>query len=86
MAQSTPNIPLQQVQSSQIEAIGYQDGTLAVKFIRTKGIVYHYPNFPADKWAGFQAAESKGRFFKDVVRPMYPTGFTKVPEAASAAA
>lgn len=56
-------------ESSQIFSIGYNPETkvLAIQFrnraTKEAGPSYHYALFPAEKFAEFQAAESKGRFF-----------------------
>lgn len=57
-------IVLTPVDSSQIEAVGYDDATktLALKF-KHGGSVYHYDNVPPELYADFSAAESKGSFF-----------------------
>ena len=73
--------------SSQIAAIGYDipSKTLAVQFWSRKkgqepapGAVYHYKDFPLEKFTAFQNAESKGTFFGERVRNQFPT--TKQPE------
>lgn len=77
-------IPLQDVESSQISAIGHdpETNTLAIQFKGWKGEVgatYHYANFPADDFAAFKAAESLGRHFGRYIKPFadkYP--YTKV--------
>lgn len=76
-----PNtIPLTQVSSSQIEAIGYDAATrtLAVQF--RKGAVYHYDNVPPDIYKSFSTADSLGKYFGANIKAhpaLYP--FTKVP-------
>jgi hypothetical protein len=54
-------IPMQPVTSSQIESVGFQDGTLAVKFLR--GGLYHYTNVPQQTFADMLKAESIGKYF-----------------------
>lgn len=62
-------IPMQPCRSSQIQAFGYDADTktLAIRFAGNKtnpdGTVYTYSNVPADVYAEFEAAESKGQFF-----------------------
>lgn len=60
-------ITLAAVVSSQLLAIGHDapSSTLAIQFADKDGqtSVYQYANFPAEKFAEFQAAESKGSFF-----------------------
>jgi len=61
-------ISLTPVESSQLSAFGHDPATntLAVMFPPSKDgsqRVYHYANVDAEKFAAFQAAESKGSFF-----------------------
>ena len=58
--------------SSNIQAYGYDAAsqTLAVQFVGS-GSTYHYPGVPAEKYAEMQAAESKGRFFGQQIRPNF---------------
>ena len=58
-------IQLIPVKSGQVKAIGYdaKTSTLAVTFTRGAGAIYHYPDQPAEAFAAFMAAESKGKFF-----------------------
>ena len=61
-------ISLTPVQSSQLSAFGHDPATntLAVMFPPGKDgaqSVHHYANFDAEKFAAFQAAESKGSYF-----------------------
>ena len=63
-----PIVPLTPVESSQLEAIGYdsETQTLAVRF-KSKGSypgsLYHYNNVSSEDWSAFQAADSKGSHF-----------------------
>lgn len=83
-----PIIALQDVQSSQIKAIGHDPdtNTLAIQFRNWKGEVgstYHYANFTAEDFEAFKNAESLGRHFGKHIKPeteKFP--FTKVAEAA----
>lgn len=83
-------IPLNEVESSQINAIGHdaETNTLAIQFKGWKGEVgatYHYANFTAEDFAAFQAAESKGRHFGKHIKlhaDKYP--YTKVADKPSA--
>ena len=54
-----PTIPMSAVKSSQIESIGHQGDTLAVKF--RSGGTYHYHGVTAQQFAGLQKAESIGK-------------------------
>lgn len=60
-----PQIPLTDVESSQVKAIGYDAAakTLAVSFTRGSGAIYHYPAVEPETHAAFVAAESIGSFF-----------------------
>lgn len=51
-----PTIPMAAVKSSQIESIGHQGDTLAVKF--KSGGVYHYPGVTAGDYNALRNAES----------------------------
>ena len=85
-----PNIPLQPVESSQINAIGHdaETSTLAIQFKGWKGEIgatYHYANFTAEDFATFKAAESLGRHFGKAIKPFadkYP--YTKVADKPAA--
>lgn len=79
-------IPMQDVESSQIAAIGHDPETnvLAVQFKSWKGerrSTYHYQNFTAQDFEAFKSAESLGRHFGQHIKPFaekYP--YTKVAE------
>jgi hypothetical protein len=67
------------VESSQIEAIGYDAGTqtLAIQFKgkgEKPGSVYHYASFTADDWQAFREAESVGSHFYKNIKP-FPDKF-----------
>ncbi|KWF90351.1 KTSC domain-containing protein [Burkholderia cepacia] len=72
---NTNPIPLQAVESSQIHAIGHDPvtNTLAIRFKnRTTGAatsLYHYENVDAALFGEFVAAESKGKFFGERIKP-----------------
>jgi len=68
-----PEIPLTPVASSQIEAIGYQYSTLAIRF--KGGGIYHYAGVSAETYAEFVKAESKGKFFGAEIKGKY--GFVR---------
>jgi len=56
------------VDSSNIEAIGWEDEVLEVKF--KKGGLYRYTGVPKLLWNAFKGSESKGKFFHRKIRPM----------------
>jgi len=55
------------VESTNVEAIGWEDDVLYVKF--KKGGTYQYTGVPKLLWDAFKAAESKGKFFHGRIRP-----------------
>ena len=65
-----PTIPMVDVESHQIKSVGFEPATntLAVTFTRGTAI-YHYPDTP-DMHQAFLAAESKGKFFEQHIRPL----------------
>jgi hypothetical protein len=70
-------IPLVNVESSQIQAVGYhpESQTLAVRFHprgdQKTGATYHYPNVPAETYVALRDAESVGRYFGSNIRKQY---------------
>lgn len=80
-----PTIPLTQVKSNQVAAIGYDPltKTLAVTFTRGTGTVYHYPNVEPKTHADFMAAESIGKFFGAHIKPLPFKKYTPAPEDAA---
>ncbi len=75
-----PYIPLTEVESSNIQAIGYdrKTGTLRVAFHDQAGVprVYDYPLVPEGEHKRLMESESKGRFFNSRIKPMF--GFRSV--------
>lgn len=55
------------VESSNVEAIGWEEDVLYVKFVR--GGTYQYTGVPKVLWNAFKAADSKGKFFHGRIRP-----------------
>ena len=60
-------IALSPVKSSQIESIGHEGNTLAVKF--RSGGVYHYHDVSASLFAELQKAESLGSHLHKHIKP-----------------
>ncbi|MDR9052109.1 KTSC domain-containing protein [Burkholderia multivorans] len=89
-------IPMHAVESSQIHSIGFDAATktLAIRFKnRTTGAatsLYHYENVDAALFAEFAAAESKGSFFGQRIKPFkdqFPyTQIEKMPATAQESA
>jgi len=65
-------IDMQVVQSSNIEAIGYDADTheLHVRFL-TSGKTYVYPGVPQEIYEGLMNAPSHGVYFGQFVKPIY---------------
>ena len=65
-------IPMQEVESSQVRAIGYDAASraLAVQFKYGAGALYQYPDVEQATFDAFVAAESKGAFFKERIKPL----------------
>ena len=66
------DIPLTEVESSQIHALGHdaETNTLAVQF-KSKGgpgNVYHYSNVPVEKFEAMLSADSIGRHFGSEIK------------------
>ncbi len=72
------NITMQDVESSQIQSVGYDAAsqTLAIRFNTAKGFSeYHYANVPQEIYDGLMRAESHGRYFGQNIKPfpdLYP--------------
>ncbi|RQS84368.1 KTSC domain-containing protein [Burkholderia seminalis] len=90
-ATTAPHIPVQEVESSQIHAIGHDPVTnkLAIRFkSRTTGAptsLYHFDNFPAEEFEKFRDADSIGSYFGKYIKPYdkkYP--YVKVEDAPPA--
>lgn len=80
-------IPMKQVNSSQIHAIGHDPdtSTLAVRFKNKAGepsTLYHYANVTEAKFAEFATAESIGSYFYKNIKPAALTfPYTKIDES-----
>lgn len=64
-----PFISMIPVHSSAISAIGFQGGTLKVKF--HSGLVYDLPNVPFHVYLGLMQAGSKGTYYNQNIRGKY---------------
>ncbi len=65
-------IPMTAVQSNQVAAVGYDAAskTLALTFTRGPGHIYHYPDVAQKTYDDMMAAESKGIFFGQHIKPL----------------
>ncbi len=66
-----PYIPVESVESSNIEAIGYHRQTSTLRVIFRGGRAYDYPMCPETEYKRMMAAESKGKFLNTRIKPMY---------------
>lgn len=57
------------VESSNINEIGYEKGTLFILF-KTSGM-YEFPNVPRETYEQMLISDSKGSFFFKNIRPLY---------------
>jgi hypothetical protein len=82
-----PQIALFPVTSNQVAAIGYDGAskTLAVKFTRGTGAIYHYPNVEPQTHADFVAATSIGTFFGKHIKHLPFTKYQADPPPADQA-
>jgi hypothetical protein len=63
---------MQSIESSCVAAAGYEPGHEAVYVEYVDGDTYAYAPVPHVIWRAFQAADSKGRFVNNVLKPNFP--------------
>jgi hypothetical protein len=63
----------QKVSSSNIDAIGYDEGSQTLEIEFKTGSIYQYSGVAAHIYDGFLRATSKGRFFDQFVRNRFQT-------------
>lgn len=61
---------MQHVSSSDLNAVGYENGTLYIRFI--SGGLYQYSGVPESVYHGLMAAGSHGRYFHAHIKGRYP--------------
>jgi hypothetical protein len=59
------------IQSSNLESVGWEAGTLEIKFKR--GGIYQYSNVPEHIFQSLLIAPSKGRYFAQFIKDRYFT-------------
>lgn len=59
------------VESTSIMSVGYGATTQVLEVVFRRGTIYRYLSVPADVFAAFLAAPSKGRYFNSNVRDHY---------------
>lgn len=70
------------VKSSFITSIGWENGTLEIKFSNDQ--VWQYFGVPPETWAGFRIAPSQGKFFHNHIKDKYAEGeVTRIEELPS---
>jgi KTSC domain-containing protein len=62
---------MHRVESSWVAAIGYDDASQQAHVELIEGGLYAYLGVPAEVWQAFAAAESKGTFVNEVLKPDY---------------
>lgn len=62
----------QQVQSSNIVSIGYDDGASTLEIEFASGSIYQYYGVPRHIYDELMQAPSKGKFFSTYIRNAYP--------------
>ena len=60
------------VESSMIEAVGYDADTRTLRVVFNGGKIYTYERVPPEEFEGLLAAESKGRYMRDCIIDCYP--------------
>jgi hypothetical protein len=70
--ESRQQIQLNEVESNQVGAVGYdpETKTLAVRFKRGAGAIYHYPDVSPETHAAFVFADSIGTYFGQHIKPL----------------
>ena len=66
-----PTLTRVPVESTSIISVGYTATTQVLEVVFRRGRVYRYMSVPADVFAAFLAAPSKGRYFNSNVRDHY---------------
>lgn len=59
------------VESSLIQAVGYDPERRLLEVAFTSGLVYWYAEVPVDVYAALMAAESKGEYFQQHIRDVF---------------
>ena len=59
------------VESSNLDSIGYDEPTREMNIAFNDGSLYAYYNVPPDIWNGFQNASSAGQYFHQNIKGKY---------------
>lgn len=65
------DIEMENVESSNLEQIGYDDETETLAIVFHSGSLYHFHGVPRSTFEGLRAAPSVGKFFNAEVRGFY---------------
>lgn len=64
---------MRDVESSNIQAIGYKPDTRHLRVQFRGGGLYQYGSVSSQRYKAFEKADSKGRYFSKNIRDQYPT-------------
>jgi hypothetical protein len=62
---------LQQVESSMVQAVGYDEGSQTLEVVFNNGKTYKYSQVPKEIYEQLLAADSKGSYMQDAVIDCY---------------
>ncbi len=60
------------IESSMIRSIGYESEMCVLEVEFNSGAIWQYSNFPESLWYEFENASSKGKFFHNEIKNIYP--------------
>jgi hypothetical protein len=63
----------QRVESSAIRSVGYDPSLATLEIEFTSGEIYRYHAVPPSRYRALLDAESKGHYFLEHIRDVYPT-------------
>ncbi len=66
------DMKLQQVESSMIQAVGYDENTEILEVVFNSGKTYYYSEVPQEVYEGLLSADSKGSYMQYAVVDCYP--------------
>lgn len=66
-----PNITLSPIESTALQAHGYDEASQTLRVQLHNGKVYDYHSVSLEKYAAFTGAESPGRFWNSRIKPIH---------------
>lgn len=64
------------IDSSMMISIGYDSSQSILEVVFTRGVTWHYYDFPEHMWHEFLNAESKGKYFHINIKEQFtPSGY-----------